>query len=98
MTQQEIITQIVEIIQRKLPKSYRILLFGSTAKGSASETADLDIGILGSEEVPWETFLAIRREVDIIPTLRSIDVVDLLSVGDSFRQSALRSAKDLRNE
>ena len=95
MTQETIIDQVVEIIRRKVPEDYSIVLFGSTAMGDASERSDLDIGILGSGEVPWETMLSIRREVETIPTLRSIDVVDLLAVSDSFRRSAMRSAKDI---
>ncbi len=95
MTREAIIDRVAEIIRRNVPGDYKIVLFGSTAVGDASERSDLDIGILGSDEVVWETMLSIRREVDAIPTLRSIDVVDLLSVSDSFRQSAMRSARDI---
>jgi len=95
VTREAIITRVVEIIRRNLAERYKIVLFGSTARNDATDRSDLDIGIVGSEEVPWETMIAIRSEVDTIPTLRTIDVVDLLSVSDSFRESALRTAKDI---
>jgi predicted nucleotidyltransferase len=95
VTEKAIIEEVVRIIRGYLPESYRIVLFGSCAQGGASAGSDLDIGIIGREEVPWTTLLSIRRAVETIATLRSIDVVDLLSVSESLKESALESAKDL---
>lgn len=95
MDKEVIIKEVVKIIRNHLSDDYKILLFGSWAQGDALETSDIDVGILGKTEVPWDSMAQILREVDAIPTLRKIDIVDFNLVEINFRENALKCAKAL---
>jgi len=95
MEQETILKKVAEIMKRHLDEEYRVYLFGSWAKGDSLPTSDIDIGILGVGRVPWETMAAIKGEIEAIPTLRSIDVVDLQAAGASFRENVLADAKPI---
>jgi|SRR3989338_9715366 len=97
MEKDAIIDEVAMIIRRYLPKKYKIYIFGSWAKGNALETSDLDIGILGDIAVDSDIMDRIVKETDIIPTLRSIDVVDLQAKSDDFRKGVLEYAKLIKN-
>ncbi|MFI5253239.1 MAG: nucleotidyltransferase domain-containing protein [Bacteroidota bacterium] len=91
-----IILNAVQVIRRFLPGSeWKILLYGSRAKGSARPGSDIDIGILGPSEIPWGTMVKIYQGIDEIRTLRTIDVVDLLAAGEKFRSSVLATSLPL---
>jgi hypothetical protein len=89
------IKETIKKIRKYLPKDYKIFLFGSWAKGNALETSDLDIGILGKKEVPWESMHKILEETEEVQTLRSIDIVDLNTKGENYRKNILEYAKPL---
>jgi len=93
MGTQALIREISSIIGRHLSDEYKIFLFGSWLRGDAEERSDVDIGILGNQKVPWDVMTSILMEVDEIPTLRSIDVVDLLATDQDFRSNVLKSAR-----
>lgn len=70
MTDQEIMTSIADICRR-----YRVkeaILFGSRAKGTATERSDYDIAVSGVEQ-----FEELEEAIDDIPTLHSFDVVNM---------------------
>jgi len=92
----EVIEKIKQILKRDLPEGYRIYLFGSWAKGNAEERSDIDIAILGDQELDWKTFLKIKEKIEDIPTLRKIDVVDLKVVGRQFREEVLKHGIELK--
>lgn len=93
-----IIKEVLLIIRRYLSDDYKVYLFGSWATGTALPTSDVDIGILGNKEIPWEVMTRIRGEVDAIPTLRSIDIVDLNTKEKSFQENIIKSAIPIENE
>ncbi len=95
MDKKEIIARVIRIIKSRLPQGYDVLLFGSFARGTALETSDIDIGILGEKEVSWEIMREIQAEAEAIPTLRSIDIVDLREKSEDYRSRILRYAKPL---
>ena len=95
MSKEAVLQEVVRIIRRHLPESYRVFLFGSWAKGNALPTSDLDVAILGAEPVPWELMAKILHAKDEIPTLRSIDLVDLASKGQVFRDGVLQYAQPI---
>ena len=86
----------VEVIKKHLPQSgWRLCLFGSQASGTATPTSDVDIAIIGDRPVPWKIMVAIREDIDVIPTLRSIDVVDVCSADEGFRENILAQGQML---
>lgn len=95
MKREKIIAEVKKITKKNLPDGFQVLLFGSWAKGNATETSDLDIGIWGNQKVPNDIMFKIRQEVEDVPTLRKIDIVDLNLVSDHFRRAALEHAKPL---
>lgn len=98
MDKKEIIQEILNITHRYLPeKDFKIFLFGSWAKESAEPTSDIDIGILGENNININDFVLrrIREEVGGIPTLRRVDIIDLNKTDEKFRQEILSYAKPL---
>jgi predicted nucleotidyltransferase len=95
MTASDIETAAAAIIRKHLGSEYRIFLFGSRAGGSARKGSDYDIGIEGPKRVLWETLARIEEELEDLPTLATIDVVDFFNVTDSFRRVAMMNARHL---
>ncbi|MBI5220543.1 MAG: nucleotidyltransferase domain-containing protein [Candidatus Liptonbacteria bacterium] len=96
MENKDIIKELTAIIRRHLPdRKFKILLFGSWAKGSAEPTSDIDVGILGPQPVDDPLLLRIREEILGIPTLRRIDLVDLNQTDQRFRQEVMSYAQTL---
>ena len=93
MNIETLIQNITATIRHNLSKDYKIVLFGSWAKGNARETSDIDIGILGEKQIDWPVMLRIKDEIENFPTLRSIDVVDLKTKSEIFRNNVLSYAK-----
>ena len=65
-----IIEMIVEICQKY--SADQVILFGSRAKGTALDRSDIDIAVSGVKD-----FESMREEVEALPTLFKIDVVNL---------------------
>ena len=95
MNQTEVMHNVARIIRLRLSDEYKIVLFGSWAYNTARPHSDIDIGILGKKPVPWNTLARIKNEVDELPTLRSVDIVDLTSVSFEFRKNALANCKEI---
>jgi predicted nucleotidyltransferase len=91
-----VLRRIVQVIRRHLPnESYRILLFGSWATLEAAPTSDIDIAILGVAPVDPAIMSKIHEEVDELPTLRKIHVIDGLEVQKRFRNRILQQGQVL---
>ncbi len=70
-----VIKNIVEICEREGVK--RVVLFGSRAKGTCTERSDIDIAIEGAVD-----FLSLQEKLEKIPTLLSIDLINMDKVSD----------------
>lgn len=92
MTVKEIENQVVRIVRRNLGKEVKVYLFGSWAKGKAQPTSDVDIAIDTGKKIDFIVFSKIRSEIDSIPTLRKIDVIDLNSSNKKFSDTILKYA------
>jgi uncharacterized protein len=89
MEKDVVLREVAKHIRAKVGQEYKLVLFGSWARGDAHERSDIDIGILGPEKLSTDVYYAIRSSVDTIPTLRTIDIVDLMSVSERFRAKAI---------
>ncbi|GIV28881.1 MAG: hypothetical protein KatS3mg027_2695 [Bacteroidia bacterium] len=80
---------ILKIIGKYLDlKKYKVFFFSSRVTGTADERADIDVAIEGPKAVPLEIILAIKEEIDNLPTLYKIDIVDFKSVSKDFYRVA----------
>jgi len=70
-------------------RAYRVVLFGSWAMGNAGERSDIDIGIEGPAPVDSAMMCKIREAVETLPTMYTVDVVDLRRVDPGFRALAM---------
>lgn len=95
MEKGKIVEEVEKIVRNYLPEDYKILIFGSWAQDKALKGSDIDIGILGKEKAPWSSMTKISQAVEKIPTLRSIDIVDLNAVEENFKNKVLEYAKVL---
>ncbi len=96
MDNDAIIARLVKITGEYLGSDCKILLFGSWAKGNALDTSDIDIGILGEKKVPFGIMVKIFNKVEKIPTLRSIDIIDLMAKDEEYKKNVLKYAKVLK--
>lgn len=92
----EIKKYLLPIAHKHLDLSkYRLLVFGSRAAGTAQPTSDIDIGIQGPKPVPRHLLARLREDIKEAPILYKIDVVDLATTSESFRQLANQTAKPI---
>jgi predicted nucleotidyltransferase len=83
--------EIKEIIGKYLDlEEYKVFFFGSRVRGDNFERADIDLGIDGPEEISVKIILEIKEDVEKIPTLYKIDVVDFKTVSEKFKKEALK--------
>ncbi len=82
--------EFTHILHRHLPSGYSAVLFGSRATGRARPRSDWDIGVLGPQPLPSQVMGNIREEFEALPTLHTIDLVDLTTTPDYFRKIALK--------
>lgn len=66
----------------------RVFLFGSRADGTAKERSDYDIGIDCDGALPAITWTKIQEDIEKMPTLFKIDVVDFKETTGRFREVA----------
>jgi len=91
-----LLNRIVRIIGSQLPTvPSEVWLIGSWATLEAVPTSDIDVAILGPARVPAEVMVKIREEIEALPTLRKIDVVDLWDADPHFKQRAISEGERL---
>ena len=97
MEKEDILKEVVGIIRQYLPPDYKVLLFGSWAKGTALDVSYSDIAIYGPERVDRGIMIRIKAILESIPTLRSLDVVDINSMSEEFKKDVLKHAQIINN-
>lgn len=76
-------------------KRYKVFVFGSRVTGKGDEHSDIDIGIEGDKPIPRVIFSKIRDEIEDIPVLYTIELVDFKRVPKEFRDIALQNVEPL---
>ncbi|MCX5792562.1 MAG: nucleotidyltransferase domain-containing protein [Elusimicrobia bacterium] len=81
---------LLAIVGRRLDLSkYRLFFFGSRVTNKGDDHSDIDVGIEGPAPVAGATLGAIKEELENLPAVYKIDLVDFASVSDDFRKVAL---------
>jgi nucleotidyltransferase substrate binding protein (TIGR01987 family) len=91
MDVEKIISEVTAIILRHA-KPERVWLYGSRATGEATETSDIDIAYYDKEFTDeW----LIEEEVEALPTLLKIEVKNIATTEERFRQRVVSTGKVL---
>jgi predicted nucleotidyltransferase len=94
MTEHELKHAIVRIIRTYLSApDVTIFLFGSRATGQHTPQSDYDIGIETGAPIPLEVWGRLQAELDALPVLPKIEVIDLHRVSEAFKRAALATAQ-----
>ncbi len=83
MTVETVLEKVVELCRKYHAKE--VFLFGSRAKGTAAERSDIDIAVTGVEN-----FDSLAEEVEQIPTLYTVDMLNLDVCGNSLLLEDIR--------
>lgn len=83
LTSEELET-VTGILTRRLPRGYRVFVFGSRAGGKAKPWSDLDLSIEGAEPLSLATLAALSDAFDESSLPWKVDLVDRSSVSDEF--------------
>lgn len=86
----QLVDAIAQEVHTRLGPRVKIIWFGSWVTGKARVNSDIDIAIEAPEGLSMADYAALWNWVDELPTLYSIDLVNLSEVGPHFRQEILR--------
>ena len=92
----ELRERIVTILSRYLDlRDYRTFFFGSRVAGKGDERSDIDIGIEGIRPIPFHIMHRIRDDIEELPTMYTVEIVDFRRVSPDFRDVALHNVEPL---
>lgn len=81
--------EILEIVIKYLNlNKYKVFFFGSRVSGKNDEYSDIDVGIEGPEEIPTRVIYQIKEDIEDLPILYKIEVVDFYNVSSKFKKVA----------
>jgi len=94
-THKEVIERYKRLIKKAVNKVFSkdilVILFGSLARGEFDRQSDIDIGIYIGAEISGKKYLEISAQLERLPILREIDLVDLAKVKDaSFLEQIIK--------
>lgn len=96
VSQQELRRLIKSVFDKHLQTgNYRLFFFGSRVKGNNSPRSDIDLGIESPQALSVKTKLSIEEELQNLPILYKIDLVDFAGVSQSFRQKAFKNIEEI---
>lgn len=81
--------QVACLVREILAPDIPVYWFGSWAEGRAVERSDIDIGIAAAQPIPLEQMARLREAVERLPTLYTVDLVDLSAGGVALRDRAM---------
>lgn len=79
MQMEDIMTRIICLCREY--GAHRVILFGSRAKGTATDRSDIDIAVSGIKKAD---VYELQERLEDIPTLYKIDLVDLDTCGNKL--------------
>jgi len=67
---------------------YELFYFGSRVANKGDGRSDIDVGIKGAQKVDSNVLSKIKEEINWLPTLYSVDIVDFTDTSEEFREVA----------
>lgn len=84
---QKLKKEITKIVGQYLNLSeYKVFFFGSRVSDKGDEHSDIDIGIEGPNEISYEIMAKLKEDIDNLPILYKIEIVDFKNVSSDFRE------------
>lgn len=80
---------LMEIIHKYVPNC-KVYLFGSRARGTHKEGADIDLALDAQEKISFTTILKIQHDIEETTIPVFVDVVDLDGTSDDFKNEVKR--------
>ena len=74
------------ILRKHLPAGVKVSVFGSRANWTSKDSSDLDLAVQGTAAIDHETMTRLEIAFEESDLPYTVDVVDLNSIGESFRQ------------
>lgn len=91
LSEAELKKMISEAVAKHLPLSdCRLFFFGSRVRGDNFPRSDIDIGIESKKKLSSEVKFAIEGELEKLPVLYKIELVDFRAVSADFKREALK--------
>ncbi len=87
---QQIAHEVAKLARSMLGAHVEVIWFGSWPKGTAHSHADIDIAVSGPTAFLPERLAELRAGIEDMATLHEIDLIDLHTVGERFKQEILR--------
>lgn len=75
-------------------KKYKVFFFGSRVSGKNRESSDIDVGVEGPT-ISRIVLSQIKEEIENLPTLYTIEVVDFNNVSVKFKEVANQYVESL---
>jgi predicted nucleotidyltransferase len=74
---------------------HQLIIFGSRVNGKASKWSDIDLGIIGSRQISSIVMGKIKDDLEEMPILYKIDVVDFTGASQEFKNIALQNYEQI---
>ncbi|MBD3232003.1 hypothetical protein GF322_05100 [Candidatus Dependentiae bacterium] len=74
---------LLKIIYKYLPNC-RVYLFGSRAKGTNKQGADIDLALNSGHKIDWKILCDIKEEVENTTIPVFVDLIDVNSIDNEF--------------
>ena len=81
--------------RRRLGPRARVVWFGSWVRGDARPGSDIDLAVGSPEGVDPDAYAALSGFAEELPTLYTIDLVNLDEAGESLRSEIERTRREL---
>jgi predicted nucleotidyltransferase len=86
-----VVNALLHVAEKYQKEGMTLFLFGSFATASNRAASDLDIGLLWESERKPHLFTQLYADIQNLPTIRKIDLVDMKQVDKEFRNKVLAS-------
>jgi predicted nucleotidyltransferase len=93
---QQILFWIKEVLDKNLSGiSYHAFVFGSQANKMSLSRSDIDVGITSNDAITSLQLSNIYADIEELPMLYKIDLVNFKEVDDQFKSVALKNVEML---